>query len=289
MNSSWLKSSFGTFSRRFVAKHAFHTFRAQHTEAAHYSARRQSFFNPTLIVLGVIPIFTFTLGTWQIQRLKWKVSLIDELTEKLQREPMSLPNKVNTAVIPDFLFRKVVVRGRWDHARSMLLGPRVRDGSHGFHLITPLIRENGTTVLVDRGFVSDEHANDKNRSKAGDEGLVEVLGMLRASQARNNFTPDNHPEKGEWYWADVDAMVAYAGGDSANVQPVFIEELFEGHAGDASWRVSHGIPVGKPPIVDIRNSHASYAVTWYSLSAFTTVMFVRLLLKQRRAFSRLPR
>jgi surfeit locus 1 family protein len=41
-----------------------------------------------------MPIFTFGLGTWQLQRLKWKVNLIDELGEKLEREPISLPRQV---------------------------------------------------------------------------------------------------------------------------------------------------------------------------------------------------
>jgi len=38
-----------------------------------------------------MPIFTFALGTWQ---LKWKVNLIDELQEKLEREPINLPRQV---------------------------------------------------------------------------------------------------------------------------------------------------------------------------------------------------
>ena len=50
--------------------------------------------------------------------------------------------------------------------------------------------------------------------------------MLRESQARNNFTPNNNPTKGDWYWADVAAMADYAGGESSNVQPVFVEEIF---------------------------------------------------------------
>lgn len=41
-----------------------------------------------------MPIFTFSLGTWQLQRLQWKVNLIDELREKLEREPISLPQRV---------------------------------------------------------------------------------------------------------------------------------------------------------------------------------------------------
>jgi surfeit locus 1 family protein len=43
-----------------------------------------------------MPIFTFALGTWQLQRLQWKVNLIDELQEKLEREPISLPRHVKS-------------------------------------------------------------------------------------------------------------------------------------------------------------------------------------------------
>jgi surfeit locus 1 family protein len=106
----------------------------------------------------------------------------------------------------------------------MLLGPRVLDGTNGFHLITPLVRANGSAVLVDRGFIS-EHAAAKRKYPTPDE-IVEVHGMLRESQARNNFTPDNNPTKGEWYWTDVAAMADYAGGESSNVQPVLVEEIF---------------------------------------------------------------
>jgi len=116
------------------------------------------------------------------------------------------------------------LRGTWDHAHSMLLGPRVLDGTNGFHLITPLVRGNGSTVLVDRGFISERAAAEKKYPTP--DGNVELHGMLRESQARNNFTPDNNPAKGEWYWADVAAMADYAGGESSNVQPVLVEEIF---------------------------------------------------------------
>jgi surfeit locus 1 family protein len=50
--------------------------------------------------------------------------------------------------------------------------------------------------------------------------------MLRASQPRNSFTPDNLPDQGIWYWTDVAAMAQYAGGEHAGVQPVFVEQIF---------------------------------------------------------------
>jgi surfeit locus 1 family protein len=128
------------------------------------------------------------------------------------------------AVIPEFVYRRVILRGTWDHAHSMLLGPRVLDGTNGFHLVTPLVRPNGSTILVDRGFISAHAAAEKKYPTP--DGDVEVYGMLRESQARNNFTPDNKPAKGEWYWADVTAMAENAGGESSSVQPVLVEEIF---------------------------------------------------------------
>ena len=108
----------------------------------------------------------------------------------------------------------------------MLLGPRVWDGNNGYHVVVPLVRSDGSTVLVDRGFVAKDLAQNVKQILADGGDEVEVLGMLRTAQVRNKFTPENHPEKGEWYWADIDAMAAHAGGEEAGVQPVFVEEIF---------------------------------------------------------------
>ncbi|KAG6832556.1 hypothetical protein H0H92_000185 [Tricholoma furcatifolium] len=178
-----------------------------------------------MVFIGIIPVFTFALGTWQLGRLKWKVNLIDELEEKLQLPPLLLPPKINLSVIPEFVYRKVSLKGKWDHAHSLVLVPRVREGVHGVHVVTPLIRENGTTVLVDRGFVSTDFASDFHK----EEGEVEIIGMLRTSQPRNSFTPENKPEEGKWYWTDVEAMAEFAGGEGAGVQPVFVEQIFAPH------------------------------------------------------------
>lgn len=137
------------------------------------------------------------------------------------------------AVIPEFAYRKVLIKGTFDYARSILVGPRVRDGQGGYHIVTPLVRTDGTTVLVDRGFVTRDQAQQALRA-GGEAGEVQVLGMLRTSQVRNAFTPDNHPEKGEWYWVDVNAMAEHAGGERAGVQPVYVEAIF-GACGSCEW------------------------------------------------------
>ncbi|KAJ7631161.1 SURF1 family-domain-containing protein [Roridomyces roridus] len=252
-----------------------------------YSPRRERWITPSMLLLGFVPIFTFGLGTWQLQRLQWKVALIDELEEKLQLPPLSLPKRINISAIPEFVFRKVYLQGKWDHAHSMLVGPRTREGVHGNNVVTPLVRQDGTTVIVDRGFISNEFNLD---SIPQDNGPVEFLGMLRTTQERNTFTPDNKPDSGEWYWKDLDGMAEYAGGASANVQPVLVEQIFEGHEGEASTRLNKGIPVGRPARVDLRNAHLSYVITWYSLALFTSIMFVRVMFNKSKIRGRqMPR
>lgn len=78
---------------------------------------------------------------------------------------------------------------------------------------------------MNRGFVSaDQCKNIATLSK--ETGPVQLNGLLRMSEVRNCFTPDNVPEAGEWYWADVNAMSEHVGGAQRGVQPVYIEAIF---------------------------------------------------------------
>lgn len=128
--------------------------------------------------------------------------------------------------VPNFEYRKVQLSGVWDHTRSILLGPRTYENVKGYQVITPLVRfDGGSTVLVNRGFVSSEALKSPD-ILAKEAGPVQFVGFLRTSQAQNTFTPDNRPENGEWYWVDVAAMAEYAGGEARGVQPVYIEAIF---------------------------------------------------------------
>lgn len=131
--------------------------------------------------------------------------------------------------LPEFEWRRVIVRGLWDHAHSVLMGPKVDDGKQGFSLVTPLQRPSGSTILVDRGFVDKtlaEASRDNKNPDALMDGEVEVTGMLRLQPKKNSFTPDNAPEKGTWYWPDIPQLVENAGGKAAGVQPVLVEAVF---------------------------------------------------------------
>lgn len=94
----------------------------------------------------------------------------------------------------------------------------MRDGTDGFMVVTPLERENGTTVLVNRGWIDKAHRNQKSRPDGLPTGEVTVEGLLREPWKKNMFTPENRPDKGEFYFPDVKQMAELTGS-----QPVWVE------------------------------------------------------------------
>ncbi|KAH8149218.1 uncharacterized protein LAJ45_06757 [Morchella importuna] len=224
---------------------------------------------PGLLILAAIPITAFALGTWQLQRLDWKTRLITTYTERLLRDPLPLPPHINTALIPEFDYRRVLATGRFRHDQEMLLGPRVREGENGYLVITPLERENGSTILVNRGWIAKEKKEHKSRApEALPRGEVQVLGLMRMPWKRNMFTPPNAPEKGEFYFPDVAGMARLVG-----AQEVWVEETTDPDYIAAMDHAVKGIPIARAAEVNIRNNHMQYIFTWYGLSLATSVMF----------------
>ena len=184
--------------------------------------------------IALIPITAFALGTWQIFRLEWKSKMIATFEDRLIRDPLPLPPQIDPSAIKEFDYRRVYATGRFRHDQEMLIGPRMHDGNNGYLVITPLEREgNGSTVLVNRGWISKTLERQSKRQGALPRGIVTVQGLLREPWKKNLFTPDNNPAKKEFYFPDVEQMAALTGS-----QAVWIEETMrEGHGG---WCLSVG-------------------------------------------------
>ncbi|KAF3915738.1 hypothetical protein AA313_de0209061 [Arthrobotrys entomopaga] len=218
-----------------------------------------------LLLLALIPLTAFALGTWQIYRLDWKTALIARSEDRLARPPLPLPPSLDVSAIPDFDYRRIVARGILRHDREILVGPRIHDGKNGYIVITPLDRslDHASTILVNRGWIVKELADRKKRYKAGGEralpsGEVLVEGILREAPIKNMFMPDNEPGKGVWYFPDVKEMAGWTGS-----QEVLVEETMENTILNIMDREPKGIPIGRQPEVNLRNNHFQYIVTWY--------------------------
>jgi surfeit locus 1 family protein len=210
----------------------------------------------------MIPILAFALGTWQVKRLQWKTDMIAKYEDQLVRDPLPLPPHVNPASIPEFDFRRVVAFGTYRHDQEMLIGPRMRDGEEGYLVVTPLDRGPGASkILVCRGWISkamkDQRYRGDGHGEAMPKGERTVEGLLREPPKKNFVTPENRPDKGEFYFPDVVQMAALVG-----AEPVWIEETMQLEFFEAMRRQAKGIPIGREPVVTLSNNHAQYIFTW---------------------------
>ncbi|KAI1959528.1 surf-like protein [Ophidiomyces ophidiicola] len=175
---------------------------------------------PGLIILALIPITAFALGTWQVQRLDWKTKLITTFEDRLIKPPLPLPPVVDPDAVTDFEYRRVYAKGHLRHDQEMLIGPRMNDGKDGYLVVTPLERGNGeSTILVNRGWIPKSLKSQSDRPEGVPAGEVVVEGLLRSPWKKNMFTPDNKPEEGKFYFPDVEQMAELTGS-----QPIWVEE-----------------------------------------------------------------
>jgi surfeit locus 1 family protein len=160
--------------------------------------------------------------------LAWKTDLIAKCEDRIVRPPLPLPPRVDPDAIPEFEYRRVYATGRFRHDQEMLVGPRMREGEQGYMVVTPLEREGGdeTKVLVNRGWVAKDKADQRKRPEGLPQGEVTVEGLIRKPWKKNFFTPDNRPDKWEFYFPDVEQMAKLTGS-----QPVWIEQTM----GESYW------------------------------------------------------
>jgi surfeit locus 1 family protein len=146
--------------------------------------------------------------------------LIARLEDQLVREPLPLPPHVDVEAVPMFDHRRVLAEGVLRHDQEMLIGPRMRDGKEGFNVVTPFEREDGASkILISRGWIEKEKKDQRTRgNEALPQGVVQIEGLLREPPKKNSFTPDNRPDKGEFYFPDVKQMAELTGSE-----PIWVE------------------------------------------------------------------
>lgn len=211
-----------------------------------------------IAVLALIPVTAFILGSWQVQRLAWKTDLIARLEDRLVRPPLPLPPRLDPSVIDEFDYRRVYATGKLRHDKEMLVGPRMLDGKDGYFVITPLEREDGCTVLINRGWISKDKKFQEDRDPVSlPRGEVTISGLLREPWKKNFFTPDNIPERNIFHFPDVTEMSKHAGSEAIWIEETMMPSLLESYDREAK-----AIPISRAPAVNLRNTHVQYIVTW---------------------------
>ena len=235
-----------------------------------------------LLAVAVFAAF-LTLGIWQVQRLHWKLALIERIEQRVQAAAVAAPAPSEWPAISreSSEYRHVQAVGRFDYNRETLVRASTELG-RGFWVVTPLQTSAGFWILVNRGFVAS--ADSARASRPVSDAPQTISGLLRISEPNGSLLQHNDPASGHWYSRDVPAISASihlntGSASTASVAPYFIDA--EATADAEAW------PRGGLTVLSFNNNHAVYAFTWLLLAAMVAVAAVYLwnFERQLRKFS----
>lgn len=258
------------------------------------------FFYSLMIAM---PVVSFALGCWQVQRLKWKVDLISKSEKLLAKPPMpSLPLDLDPQAVKDFEFRRFKLKGHFIYSQEMFLGPRIRNGETGYLVIVPFKpSDGGEPILVERGWIAKDKVIPETRQNnylshlSFPQGEIEIQAFFRNMPPRSNLQFSHEDGNKLFFIPDVEAMAKQSGSSPVYCQVIYdMTEHPEYKKSLRSWFswfksnkpniqdpdfkfeyqefefVRNGVPIGTIPNVNFTNNHLQYLVTWFGLSIAST-------------------
>lgn len=217
----------------------------------------------TVLVLALL----IGLGVWQVERLQWKVGLMDAADAAAAKPPAPLADVLaEVQGQGDLEFRKTLMVCRGLATAPYVELQTIHDGRPGVRLISACRPEGQDfSLLVDRGFIPEEVSA---RPRVTDSTLPLVLvGEFRTFSKPNAMTPA--PSNGRFYGRDTEAMARTL----KVTGPVRPEAVY------AITQTNPEIEALKPsaPPAAFTNNHFGYALTWFGLAIVLAGFYVALL------------
>lgn len=217
------------------------------------------FFLVLMSVLGAIFFIVFMgLGIWQVERLQWKLDLIARVDARVHAEPIAAPGPDDWANVnqKDDEYLHVMLTGTYLNDKEVLVHALTERGA-GYWVLTPMRSPDGALTFINRGLVPNDKRDPSSRQETQIAGETTVTGLLRMPEPDGFFLRPNDPARNDWNSRDVAAFAQKE--NLGPVAPYFI---------DADATASAGaLPIGGLTVVKFRNSHLSYAITWFALAA----------------------
>jgi surfeit locus 1 family protein len=232
-----------------------------------------------LLILSIATLCAFavllSLGTWQLERKAWKEGLIATLQARLSATPQPLPAASSWPSLAraDYEFTRVRLNATFlsglndtkREARVYTSGSALRDDikSPGYFLFAPARLPDGTTVVINRGYVANPHPSAATPPMPLPPGPVDVVGVMRWPERPNVFNAAYNAADDLWFVRNSVSMAARS--DWGSVAPFYID------------MESPVPPGGQPHPTSLRpnlpNQHLQYAVTWYGLALVLVGVF----------------
>ncbi len=226
-----------------------------------------------VICLLLLTAVFIGLGTWQVQRLHWKLDLIARVDARVHAPPQPAPGPSAWPTINanDDEYRHVQVTGTLLNDKETQVYAVTNLGP-GFWVLTPMLSPDGTVTFINRGFVPTDKRKPATRPEGEIAEPTTVTGLLRINEPKGTLLRSNVPADERWYSRDVNGMASARG--LSNVAPYFIDADAKANRG--------GLPVGGLTQIVFPNSHLVYAFTWFGMAIMSFGMTGYLIFLERK-------
>jgi cytochrome oxidase assembly protein ShyY1 len=219
----------------------------------------------THVLIAVIAAVLVSLGFWQLRRLDQRQATNAAIRQRLAAPPVELADvEAGTGALA---YRRVSVTGEYRAEAEVLLSGRSRDGVPGHHVLTPLITQDGATVVVDRGWVPFELDEPPIEPAAPPAGEVRIEGTLRRPRTASGFGPRGGGRLDYVSAVDLDRLA-----DQLPGQPYPAYVVLR----DQSPASTGQLPRTLQPPELAEGNHLSYAVQWFCFAAVALAGYVGL-------------
>jgi surfeit locus 1 family protein len=217
------------------------------------------------------------LGGWQLERLQWKNHLLAELEAEYSKDPGRVRltrDDIRAVASGKAMLRRGSITGRYLHNHEMRLRASYYKGESGVDILTPFqVKGHKTLLLVNRGWAPPDKADPADRPKSRVRGTMSITGTLMRAEGHVIGTPDNKPEKGQWYYAAPEQMAEAQG--LSHVAPVIFRVEAEPSPGT--------YPKARTERPRPHNRHLYYAIFWFTMAAVLLVVFYLRFVRQARS------
>jgi surfeit locus 1 family protein len=170
-------------------------------------------------------------------------------------------------------FRRATFTGEFEPADEVLIRSQVHQAVAGFHVITPLVGEDGTAVLVNRGWVPLDADEVPVLAASPPAGTVTLTGWVRPTQTRGSLGPVD-PATGRLVTLNRVDIERIQDQVSYELEPVYLSVLDQ---------TEGELPVPAPgPTFDDEGPHLGYAIQWFSFALIGVVGYFFLLRRATR-------
>ena len=243
---------------------------SEKAQRQHTAAGVTIFCGVMLLLIAVL----VSLGIWQVERLSWKEDLIARVDQRVHAPPVPAPSRAVWEQISRAKdeYRHVTAEGTLGNDKETLIYASTTLGP-GYWVVTPLSLADGTSILINRGFVPTNRRDPATRSEAQIATPVKITGLLRITEPKGTLIKSNDPANDRWYSRDVAAIADRR--NVADVAPYFIDADATSNPG--------GLPVGGLTQIAFANNHLVYAMTWFGLAIMAAGLFAFVVRSEFRA------